>query len=488
MSRTSVPAPQILNSSLPDSDVSSDKTDLFLPVEKALNSYHKSEPEPSPFANLYLFQQEKRKSHRTLRQITNRILQHAWEALCQSHPEDANFLQKRFFDSESMQVVANQLHVSSGYVYVLRKRAIRRLAVVLQTLEKKAKSLQQEVWLQRLGNPSNQQLVGVEEHLAHLLERLYADTPPWIVTLEGVGGIGKTSLADALLRRVIGACPFNDIGWVSVQTERLNSIGRLIPTENNAFDAHAIERALVTQLLPDFPIRPNTEAEQLTNVLEERLKALPHLIVIDNLETVADLTMLMPLLERLSNPTRFLLTSRTALPAMHTHYRFLVPSLAQTHAFTLIRQEAEWSNLPEVAAYTDAQLRPIYKTVGGNPLALRLCVGLAHAQSLTEIQQGFEQMPDPRIETLFRFIYQQAWESLDDLSRQIFLYMPLASSQGDTLALIEQTLSLPKPEIIAGLQTLIEMNLVNVNRSAPDYRYSIHNLTRTFLLNDAINW
>ena len=331
-------------------------------------------------------------------------------------------------------------------------------------------------------------MVGIAGYVEKLIERLRSDTAPWIVTLEGVGGIGKTSLADALLRRVIEDCPFNDIGWVSVQIERLSPVGVQMPTGNDALGAHAIVRALVVQLAPDFPIGPTIEVDQLTSVLEARLKALPHLIVIDNLETVADLTLLMPLLERLANPTRFLLTSRTTLPAMLPNYRFLVPPLGQKDALTLMRQEADEVNLPEVAAYPDEQLLPIFRTVGGNPLALRLCVGLAHSQSLAEIQHGFEQMPDLRIDTLLRYIYQQAWESLDDLGRQVFLYMPLASAEGDSLELFEQTLAFSKAEIKAGLQILTEMNLVNVIRTNPAYRYNIHSLTRTFLLNDALNW
>jgi len=38
------------------------------------------------------------------------------------------------------------------------------------------------------------------------------------------------------------------------------------------------------------------------------------------------------------------------------------------------------------------------------------------------------------------------------------------------------------------LDRLVDLNLVNVHRVEPEYRYSIHSLTRTFLLNDAIQW
>ena len=116
-------------------NLSSAPIDLFASVEEALNGYHAGELDASPFANLALFRHERRKGVRNIRKITNLILNNAWAVLQKREPEEAKFIQKRFFDQETMQAVANQLNVSEGHVYVWRKRAITSLAAVLDAMD-----------------------------------------------------------------------------------------------------------------------------------------------------------------------------------------------------------------------------------------------------------------------------------------------------------------------------------------------------------------
>jgi hypothetical protein len=84
-------------------------------------------------------------------------------------------------------------------------------------------------------------------------------------------------------------------------------------------------------------------------MLRSSLKRTPHLIVIDNLETVQDVDVLLAHLRDLADPTRFVLTSRHNLYHEHDIHHFAVPELDHTQALTLMRFEATIRNLPAIA-------------------------------------------------------------------------------------------------------------------------------------------
>lgn len=141
---------------------------------------------------------------------------------------------------------------------------------------------------------------------------------------------------------------------------------------------------------------------------------MPHLIVIDNLETIADVEGLLPTLQTLAAPTKFVLTSRKSLYSEPNIYHFTVPELSTANALRLIQQEAAWSNLPVLATSLEAELLPIVQTVGGNP-ALRLVIGQMHVHALeTDLKELRERRGTT--ENLYSFIYRHAWDNLDALT------------------------------------------------------------------------
>lgn len=68
-------------------------------------------------------------------------------------------------------------------------------------------------------------------------------------------------------------------------------------------------RALLQQLLPEVAAKTGIQLNTGVALLRTHLNAAPHLIVIDNFDTVEDKEMLLSLLQSLSAPTRFVLTS-----------------------------------------------------------------------------------------------------------------------------------------------------------------------------------
>lgn len=96
--------------------------------------------------------------------------------------------------------------------------------------------------------------------------------------------------------------------------------------------------------------------DQALALLKNRLKQTPHLVVIDNLETVADMEALLLMLHVLSTPSKFLTISmRKRLVGERNIYLYPVPELSLDHACGLVRQAAAASNAVDLAAATDGE-------------------------------------------------------------------------------------------------------------------------------------
>ncbi|MCB0146906.1 MAG: hypothetical protein KDE01_04580, partial [Caldilineaceae bacterium] len=282
---------------------------------------------------------------------------------------------------------------------------------------------------------------------------------------------------------------FADFGWVSAKPLMLDpGGGALRALERPALTADAMVGELLVQLAPHESAGLLAFPERALAFLRERLKRAPHLVVVDNLETVADLEALLPTLRALAAPTKFLLTSRKRLIDESGIYLYPMPELSEADALALVRREARQRNLPAVADAPDDTLRRIYAAVGGNPLALLLVVGLTHVHGLDLVLRNLRDARGQSVENLYGFVYRQAWEALDEFHREVLLAMPLASPRGESLAFIASICDRPAPPVADALQWLNELNLVTVSGGLHDRRYGIHSLTRSFLQEQVARW
>lgn len=456
-------------------------------LHRALGQYHQVTSEASPIGYLLLFKLARRGSA-SERQANNEVLVAALRTLAAHSPREADILRRRFLDAQPVKIVANQLNLAEATVHKLQQQAIQRLAGIVQQSELDARAARTAAVSERLELPGDLPLVGIEAHLEHLLPVVQARAAPWLVAIEGIGGIGKTALADALLHRAIEDDPVLEVGWVSARPQIFQPGGhvRAIPTP--ALTAEALLQALAKQLLPELPLPALLASEQVVAALRTHLHEKPGLIVIDNLETVVDVATLLPTLRSLADPTRFVLTSRRSLFDERDIYHFLVPELDPAHALELVRLEARLRNLPELASRADADLYPIVETVGGNPLALRLVVGQTHVHALAEVLHDLADARGQPVENLYTFIYRRAWEALDETSRRTLLVMPLVSARGGSLPYLAEVSGLARADLRNALDRLVQLNLVDSRGDLNEYRYSIHNLTRAFLHEQVARW
>jgi hypothetical protein len=464
---------------------------LYEDVHQALRLWHKGSSSGSLLAQLQCYRQMGRGADQNVRQATNQLLLAALDALNHEQSELANVVRLRFVDDHPVHIVANKLNLAEGTVLKKQQEGLTWLADHLRWREWSLQSERRGRLLARLEAATYTQLIGVEEHLARLAAELHQTGPPWLVAIEGIGGLGKSALADHLLRTLLDDPHWVEIGWVTARQQIFNGGGAIKPVAKPALTAEALVEALVQQLWGAQIQATALTLPQKQAMLQQRLRSEPHLIVIDNLESLLDVESLLGLLRELVNPSKFLLTSRISRFYESDIFHFALTELNAEAALALVRQEALVRNQPALAAASDAELQPIYATVGGNPLALRLVVGQTHIHALDQVLTNLHGAQGQRVEQLYHYIYWQAWNHLEPMAQQTLLLMPLVTETGGDLAYLTEMAAaagLSAANVSDALDHLMALSLVDSRGGLHERRYTIHALTRTFLQQQVLRW
>lgn len=394
----------------------------------------------------------------------------------------AQILRLRFQELLVMSEVGQRLGLAHSTVNKKQRQAVDELANILYVQEKEAHETHLNQLETQLSLPPLPELIAVDEPLQRLLPRLSGNQPPWIISIEGLGGIGKTALANRLVREVIAKEGGHDVGWISAKQQDFFG-GGIAECNQPALDTATLTNILLKQF--DLPI-DNLSQEEQEKLLQQQLRTKPYLVVIDNLETVVDYETLLPALRAWSNPTRFLLTSRHSLQAHDGLFCYSLAALSETDSLTFIHREGYQRGLTAVEQLPSKQFRVIYDTVGGNPLALKLVAGQLSMLPLQQVIDSLQLAQDKSVDDLYTYIYWQAWQLLEPASRQALLVMPLV--QHGMWSQLQQVSGLDSAKLNPAIQQLCQLSLLNISGELEARCYSIHRLTETFLMNEVTKW
>lgn len=471
---------------MPDKLSSSSQLDeireLTKQVHLALRTWGEDLPQAHPLYALRIVQRAHQR-YGNWRNALNALLTEAMKKIGADH---AALLERRFIDNVPVLKLAHDGNVAESTFHRWQDKAIEALAAVIYEQEQDERQRHQARLESRLEAPTYTTLFGVDQQLDTLAELLHPTAPTTIIAITGLGGMGKTALADALTRRLIAKDLWAEVGWVTARQTVFDPIGQWKNVKHPALTTDQLVSNLHEQLFNVNIHRVSMPPEAALVNVEQQLRKLPHLIVIDNLETVIDLESLLPILRRLASPTKFLLTTRHNLYGeVIAHLN--VPELTEADALRLVRHEAQLRNLTDVVNAADADLQPIYATVGGNPLALRLIVGQLHIYPLDTILVDLRSVRGATQEKLYDFIYQQAWQSLSEQERTTLLALLMAQQPIHSLEMLVNDSQLRQAEVQQALARLVTLNLVESRGGLRERVYSLHGLTRTFL-HEVLGW
>lgn len=461
-------------------------------VYNALRLWHAPDLKGNPLHQLRMMKMLQREGSDE-RQASNQLLAEEIERLKTSHADRSAILQLRFADGLPAHVVAARQNISEATVWRWQQEGIRLLAEAMLSREEKLRQQHRKDLQRHLPPATYQHIFGVEQLIAQLSGQCLQPHSPWLIAIEGIGGIGKTTLADALVRHLIEHDFWEDIAWVTAQQRTLNLGGGLKHVAKPALTVEEMVDALYSQLFAEH--RASSTPQGMTYdgrlaALESRLKQQPHLLVIDNLETHQDVDALLTTLRRFVAPSKVIITTRQRFFDHADIYHFTLPELSEDNALLFVRQEAKTRNLPQLDAASNEEMYPIYNTVGGNPLALRLVVGQLHIHPLNHVIDSLMQANGLPVNNLYTYIYRQIWETLNEAERQTLILMLLTSPQGESLNELNAiaTGQIEETTLSNALDRLVMLSLVNISGNLQHHRYAIHSLTRSFLHRQVLKW
>ncbi len=360
---------------------------------------------------------------------------------------------------------------------------VRRLVGRLQRLEMAEHDHLRHVRRGRhLPPPEYAHLFGVAEAQREVASRLRRDDGPDFISIEGLGGIGKTALARAVAFALAEDSNFDGIAWISARQTWLNDRGSIETAPDAATSLADIVARLATQL--GFVELAGLSAADKLERLAGYLKSTRQLIVIDNLESVSDVELLLPALMPLARPARFLLTSRQTLSHFPAVTRFPVRPLSPEDSRALVESELRRRGRPGALPAVDRAA--LYEVVGGTPLALKLVAAQMTHWPLPALLDNLRRANHQTPERLYTFIYQRAWLALGDTARQLLLSLLPLAADGEDVAWLQAMSFLPPDDFDEALGQLLDYSLLETAGSDDAPRYRLHRLTATFLQTEVL--
>ncbi len=222
-----------------------------------------------------------------------------------------------------------------------------------------------------------------------------------------------------------------------------------------------------------------------------------YLVVVDNLETIDGYRDLVYQFSDLFRSSKALLTTREKVAVVQDVYSVSLRGFTENEAITFLRSWASQRGDQAQIIY-DAptkDLAAIHQATGGLPLAIELVAGQAMNSSLDEVLERLQQVNYHHLEhvssdqdaynTLFRFIYRDAWRQLSDTARSLLIDIGTFDlNEGADMDELELMSGLPARAVFTATAELVNFSLVRRTMMDGVTNYALHPLTYYFVQAD----
>ncbi len=338
--------------------------------------------------------------------------------------------------------------------------------------------------------------IGRQQEMARLLELLSFDHSAHLISIDGLGGVGKTTLVLEAAYRCLKASrvrlgehspnflgganhdkppptetdstvpTFEAIIFTSAKQQYLTAFGLLprLKREHTLRDifraiAHTLDRSEITYMPPE---------EQL-DLIRASLGRNRTLLIVDNLETIQDKQDVLSFVYDLPPKVKVVLTTREQ--ALFVPIR--LESLPEADGLRLIRHEANEKGV----TLSSEEASALYQRTSGIPAAIvytigQLAAGYLLEDVLTKVTNATGDVA--------RFCFESSVQPLrGQPSHQLLMTLALFPKSVLREAIAQIALSVPDPIITAdGLAQLQQLSLVRQQQG----RYSLLPLTREYAL------
>ncbi|HBB34935.1 MAG TPA: RNA polymerase subunit sigma-24 [Cyanobacteria bacterium UBA8803] len=318
-------------------------------------------------------------------------------------------------------------------------------------------------------------LIGRETEMTQLLELLGRDRLPGPISIEGIGGAGKTSLVlEAAYHCLQGSegektganfPTFDAIIFTSAKQQHL--IGNhILQRHRRERTLHDIFRVIFRTL--DCPNVIPVDFEQQVDCIQTRLAQLRTLLIVDNLETLDDREAVLSFLYELPPTVKVVLTTRVRSGLGIPIYLECLPL---NEAMRLI----EHQSLEQRAQLAPEQCRTIYERTKGLPLGIVYAIGQLLVYGIcTDV--GTMRLTQGNSD-LAQYCFEDSVQRLrGQPAHQLLMGLALFAKSAALDAIAH--VALPNTEPLNALAQLYKLRLI----VQCETRYDMHPLTREYAI------
>ncbi len=315
------------------------------------------------------------------------------------------------------------------------------------------------------------EFIGREHQVQEVVDALMNERFP-IVSIDGIGGVGKSTLAIECASKLAEKSIFDAIIWLGAKKQKLTSEG--IKDIENSFENL---EDLFTVVLKAFGASDFLEYNFETKKAKvlEILQNNACLMVIDNLETIEDQNLKRFLIDDLPPLPKTLITSRERLGELEKVVWLKEFSLDETGKY--IHSQLKHRGYTE--PITDILIKRLHAASGGIPLALRISIPWIIEGKLgpgTSEDKVFEKSE------VLKFCFEKVFNDfLDEDTKNLFLMMSVSPSDISESAL-KFISGLSEEKFTTNVNSLIKYSLISKIQSieTAETLFSMLPLTQLF--------
>jgi transcriptional regulator with XRE-family HTH domain len=333
------------------------------------------------------------------------------------------------------------------------------------------------LWPPTLPDEPYYPLSGREQDLHRLLAILQSGQVPSVIIIDGLGGLGKTSLAVELARRAMHQKLFEGIIGDSAQQELFTG-GEIIQMREASLDFERLLNALARQLGRWELLTLNSEEKRMH--FARLLQQHRYLVLVDNLETAENAAALVAHLRGMLGISKAIITSRQQV--RHDFVQALtLKELNMEDALYFLRTDLQQRGDHPLMHVSEEKLVDMYRVTGGAPLAMKLVVAQAKFLDLELVLKQLRQASG----NLYTYIFRRSWAQLAAPAQRVLIY--IGRTVMTTVSWEELTnvgIAEDEEQLLAAIDQLVAYSLLDLATIGGQQRYGIHQLTRQFVNGD----
>lgn len=371
-------------------------------------------------------------------------------------------------DIETLTGEADKRVKGSNLVYILEKHGYRRGVA--------PSSMDSLPILHNLPAPTYTEFIGREADMRTLLERLSPEHGAHMITVHGIGGVGKTALVLAAAYLCLksssenqGVAPrFDAIIFTSAKQQELVPDG-ILQRQQGQRNLREIFREIANALGDSTIIQspPNDQFERVRQILSRQRS----LMIVDNMETIEDRNQVIEFLYNLPICVKVVITTRERIALLPISLQ----NLPLEDGLQLIQQQAG----EKCIAIDDEESKLLYHRTGGIPLAIVYALG--QVSSGYPLNSVLEQLASATGDVA-SFCFEKTVQGIKGQPPHLLLMSLAIFPDSPILAAVAEVAGLAASidSVNSGLARLQQLSLVNLNSETK--RYEMLSLTREYAL------